>query len=147
MWEALCLCAVPSVCSRADTSLTTPNNNLFPINNLYPFWCDLAGFSTVHRIAMQFQCLMAVKFHCANRTSTRLRCIRPVSVLVGIARFVILVYPYLSDEEHFGRLARMSVSECRVRRFERRQQYVVSLSKTLCPHCFSRLSCEMSTRW
>ena len=26
------------------------------------------------------------------------------------------------------------------------QQYVASLSKTLYPHCFSRLSCEMSTR-
>ena len=26
-------------------------------------------------------------------------------------------------------------------------QYVVSLSKTLYPHCYSRLSCEMSTRW
>ena len=25
-------------------------------------------------------------------------------------------------------------------------QYVVSLSKTLYPHCFCRLSCEMSTR-
>ena len=35
----------------------------------------------------------------------------------------------------------------RGRRFEPRQQYVVSLSKTLYPHCFSRLSCEMSTRW
>ena len=31
--------------------------------------------------------------------------------------------------------------------FEPRQQYVVSLSKKLYPHCFSRLSCEMSTRW
>ena len=26
-------------------------------------------------------------------------------------------------------------------------QYVFSLSKRLYPHCFSRLSCEMSTRW
>ena len=26
-------------------------------------------------------------------------------------------------------------------------QYVFSLSKILYPHCFSRLSCEMSTRW
>ena len=26
-------------------------------------------------------------------------------------------------------------------------EYVVSLSKTLYPHCFSRLSCEMSTTW
>ena len=41
--------------------------------------------------------------------------------------------------------------ECRFwiegRLFEPRQQYVVSLSKILYPHCFSRLSCEMSTRW
>ena len=29
----------------------------------------------------------------------------------------------------------------------RQHQYVVSLSKTLYLHCFSRLSCEMSTRW
>ena len=35
----------------------------------------------------------------------------------------------------------------RGRRFEHRQQYVVSLSKKLYPHCFSQLSCEMSTRW
>ena len=49
--------------------------------------------------------------------------------------------------EHIGRLARMSVSGYRGRQFEPRQQYVVSLSKTLYPHCFSRLSYEMSTRW
>ena len=48
--------------------------------------------------------------------------------------------------EHVGRLARMSVSGYRGRRFEPRQRYVVSLSKTLYPHCFRRLSCEMSTR-
>ena len=41
----------------------------------------------------------------------------------------------------------MSVSGYRGKRFEPRQQYVVSLSKTLYPHCFSRLSCEMITRW
>ena len=35
----------------------------------------------------------------------------------------------------------------RGRRFEPRQQYVVSLSKRLYPHYFSRLSCEVSTRW
>ena len=46
-----------------------------------------------------------------------------------------------------GRLARMSVSGYRGRRFEPRQQHVVSLSKILHLHCFSRLSCEMSTRW
>ena len=49
--------------------------------------------------------------------------------------------------EHIGRLARMSVSGYRGRRFEPRQLYVVSLSKTLYPYCFNRLSCEMSTRW
>ena len=48
---------------------------------------------------------------------------------------------------HIGRLARMSVSGYRGRRFEPLQQYVVSLSKTLYPHCSSRLSCEMSTWW
>ena len=47
----------------------------------------------------------------------------------------------------FGRLVLMSVSGHRGRRFEPRQQHVVSLSKILYLHCFSRLSCEMSTRW
>ena len=32
-------------------------------------------------------------------------------------------------------------------RFNPQHQYVFSLSKRLYPHCFSRLSCEMSTRW
>ena len=54
---------------------------------------------------------------------------------------------HINLAEHIGRLARMSVSGYRGSRFEPRQQYVVSLSKTLYPHCFSRLSCEMSTRW
>ena len=49
--------------------------------------------------------------------------------------------------EHIGRLVWMSVSGCRGRRFEPRQQYVVCLSKILYLHCFSRLRCEMSTRW
>ena len=49
--------------------------------------------------------------------------------------------------EHIGRLARISVSGYRGRRFEAWQQYVVSLSNMLYPHCFSRLSCEISTRW
>ena len=33
------------------------------------------------------------------------------------------------------------------RGFEPQHQYVFSLSKRLYPHCFSRLSYEMSTRW
>ena len=41
----------------------------------------------------------------------------------------------------------VSVSGYRGRRFEPRNQYVVSLSKTLYPHCFSRFSCKISTRW
>ena len=49
--------------------------------------------------------------------------------------------------EHIGRLVIMSVSGYRGRLFEPRHQYVVSLSKTLYQHCFSRLSCEMTTRW
>ena len=49
--------------------------------------------------------------------------------------------------EDIGRVVRMLVSGYRGRRFEPRQQYVVSLSKTLYPHCFSRLICELSTRW
>ena len=49
--------------------------------------------------------------------------------------------------EHIGHLVRMSASGYRGRQFERRHQYVVSINKTVYPHCFSRLSCEMSTRW
>ena len=49
--------------------------------------------------------------------------------------------------EHFGLVVGMSLSGHRGRRFVPRQQYVVSLSKTLYPHCFSQLISEMSTRW
>ena len=49
--------------------------------------------------------------------------------------------------EHIVRLDRMPVSGCRGRRFKTRHQHVVSLRKTLYPHCLSQLSCEMSTRW
>ena len=50
--------------------------------------------------------------------------------------------------QNIGHVTMMSVSEYIGRRFEPRQlQYVVTLSKTLYPRCFSRLSCEMSTRW
>ena len=52
-----------------------------------------------------------------------------------------------NNMEHIGYVVRMSVSGYRGCRFETRNQYVVSFSKILCPHCFSRLSCEMSTRW
>ena len=53
--------------------------------------------------------------------------------------------PLPSFLEHIGHVVMMSVSGYRGRRFKPRHQYVVSLSKTLYPHCFSRLSCEMST--
>ena len=49
--------------------------------------------------------------------------------------------------EYIGQVGKISVSEYSDRRFKPRlQRYVVSLSMTLNPHCFSRLSCEMSTR-
>ena len=49
--------------------------------------------------------------------------------------------------EHIGHVVKMSVSGCRYRRFEPRlHQNVVSLSRKHNPHCFSRLSCEMSSR-
>ena len=49
--------------------------------------------------------------------------------------------------EHIGYVAKMSVSGYRDRWLEPwLHQYVVSMSKTLNPHCFSRLNCEMSTR-
>ena len=55
---------------------------------------------------------------------------------------------FIGDLEHIGHVVRMSVSGYRGRQFESRQhQYAVSLSRRLYPLCFSRLSCEMSTRW
>ena len=62
-----------------------------------------------------------------------------INIIIIIA-FLIAFHIHI----HIGRLARMSVLDTEV---EPRQQYVVSSSKTLYPHCFSRLSCEMSTRW
>ena len=47
---------------------------------------------------------------------------------------------------HIGLAVRMSILDTKGRRFEPQHQYVFSLSKRLYPHCFSRLSCEMSTR-
>ena len=49
--------------------------------------------------------------------------------------------------EHIGLVVKMLVSGNRGRLFKSRHQYVGSLSKTLYLHCFSRLSCKMSTRW
>ena len=49
--------------------------------------------------------------------------------------------------EHIGLVVRMSILDTKGRRFEPQHQYVFSLSKRLYPHCFSQLSCEMSTRW
>ena len=48
---------------------------------------------------------------------------------------------------HIGLVVRMSILDTKGRRFEPQHQYVFSLSKRLYPHCFSRLSCELSTRW
>ena len=49
--------------------------------------------------------------------------------------------------EYVGHVARMLVSEYRGCRFEPQLHYVASVGKTLYLHCFSRLSCEMSTWW
>ena len=50
--------------------------------------------------------------------------------------------------KHVGHVGKMSVSGHRDRRFKRRLfQYVVSMSRARNPHCFSRLSCEVSTSW
>ena len=47
--------------------------------------------------------------------------------------------------EDIGHVGKISVSGYSDQRFKSRlHQYVVSLSKTLNPHC---LSCEMSTKW
>ena len=48
--------------------------------------------------------------------------------------------------QHIGHVGRMSVSGYRDRWFKPQlHQCVLSLSKVLSPHCFKRLSCEMST--
>ena len=51
------------------------------------------------------------------------------------------------DVHSIGLVVRMSILDTKDRRFEPQHQYVLSLSKRLYPHCFGRLSCEMSTRW
>ena len=48
--------------------------------------------------------------------------------------------------KHIGLVVRMLIFDTKGRRFEPQHQYVFSLSKRLYPHCFSRLSCEMSNR-
>ena len=55
-------------------------------------------------------------------------------------RVLLLLY-------HIGLVVRISILDTKGRRFEPQHQYVFSLSKRFYPHCFSRLSCEMSTRW
>ena len=56
---------------------------------------------------------------------------------------------YVSCFFLIGHVVRISVSGYRGRGFEPwiPKKNVVPLSKTLYPHCFSRLSCEISTRW
>ena len=61
---------------------------------------------------------------------------------------------FFSYYEHIGGLRSISVMwlECRFLDTEVDGSnpvylYVVSSCKTLYPHCFSRLSCEVSTRW
>ena len=64
--------------------------------------------------------------------------------------YFVLLYIHLVTVkmDDIGHVVRMSASGYRGRRFEPLQRhYVVSLCKTLYPHCFSRLSCEMTTRW
>ena len=53
----------------------------------------------------------------------------------------------INTTEHIGLVVRTSVSGYSGRLLKSRHLYVVSLSKTLYLHCFSRLSYEMSTRW
>ena len=58
-----------------------------------------------------------------------------------------MTYIYLTYIERIGLVVRVSILDTKGRRFEPQNQYVFSLSKILYPHYFSRLSCEMSTRW
>ena len=78
--------------------------------------------------------------------------ISPGKLLFVIGRYIDFFHlkydsDFTANLEHIGHVVRMSVSRYKGRRFEPRQQYVVSVSRTLYPHCCSRLSCEMSTRW
>ena len=63
----------------------------------------------------------------------------------GLQILIMFVDVYGYNMEHIGHVVRMSVFF--TQRFIFRRQYVVSLSKTLHPRCFNRLSCEMSSRW
>ena len=61
--------------------------------------------------------------------------------------YVLYYCYYYCLLEHIGHVGEMSVCGYRDRHLKARlHQYVVFLSKRLNPHCFSRLSCEMSTR-
>ena len=53
----------------------------------------------------------------------------------------------LSSVEHIGLVVRMSILDTKGCQLEPQHQIFFSFSKRLYPHCFSRLSCEMSTRW
>ena len=56
-------------------------------------------------------------------------------------------YYVWNSSAHIVQVGKMSVSGYTDRRFESRQHlYVVSMNKTLYPHCFSHLRCEVSTR-
>ena len=93
---------------------------VFVLCDTMAYWYDGAALAATRSpVIALFWCL--IKFTTTTTTTTNLK--------------------------HIGRLVRMSVSGYRGQRFEPRHQYVVSLNKTLRPHCFSRLSCEMSTRW
>ena len=59
----------------------------------------------------------------------------------------ITVIHVQGNHVHIGLVVRMSILDTKGRRFEPQHQFVFSLSKILYPHCFSQLSCEMSTRW
>ena len=60
---------------------------------------------------------------------------------------MIFSVPEKRESMLIGVVVRMSILDTKGRRFEPQHQYVFSLSKRLYPHCFSQLSCEMSTRW
>ena len=67
--------------------------------------------------------------------------------LIYLIVFGVVCGSYFGIFEHIGVVVRMSILDTKGRRFEPQHQYVFSLSKRLYPHCFSRLSCEISTRW
>ena len=75
---------------------------------------------------------------------------RIIQILIFCSVFTDFLFSCfcVNYSEHIGFVDRLPVSGYRGQRFVSQQhQFVVFLSKTFYQHGFSRLCCEMSTRW